>query len=108
MLKLDCEGCEEGALRGAFGILQTFPPHYIIIEVLDGSNLGPIFRILQDDLGYSRAFVIGYGDETGTDFQTSLDKITLLGTREVHDDFCSYCDMLFVHDNAINLGFFSS
>mmetsp|Transcript_44370 Transcript_44370/g.94440 ORF Transcript_44370/g.94440 Transcript_44370/m.94440 type:complete len:352 (+) Transcript_44370:153-1208(+) len=110
LLKLDCEGCESKALKGAESILRDFPPHFILIEYRE-QEPGVVEEVerLVHEFNYSRAFIVNHGDEmlTGDQIYAKEDFFRRNLKSQVWSpgDSCD-CDIVFVHSNAANIGLF--
>lgn len=109
LFKIDCEGCESGALMGSFKILEQFPPQYIMIKIFHNIQKS-LLQTLQDRFGYSRIFVIGYEDQwVRSDEMESVEpQVLWLGDRgwSLDQPLCHICDLLLVHDKAVDYGFY--
>ena len=112
LLKLDCEGCEPGALKGSQKLMRDYPPHFILLEYRsEYPGYTEEVAKLMLDLHYTRAFVV-----TNTDsFLVGKDQVSAketffksdLRTKSWSvDDGPCLCDILFVHNDAIDIGLF--
>lgn len=110
LLKIDCEGCEAGALEGSFGILQQYPPHYILVEITPTNIENNLIATLKNQFGYLRSFIVDQDDVwvRNQDINVLEADIFSLGKKEWIEVGKPnvICDLLLVHENAIDLGFF--
>lgn len=112
LMKLDCEGCEAGALAGAQQLLEELPPHFIMIELIGNKVAGPIRHqviTLMEKYRY-RVFLLAENDEF----------VPLSGVPDVEKRIAmlkdspwtldtsvkNAADVIFVHENAIDIGIF--
>lgn len=109
LFKLDCEGCEAEALAGSLKILERFPPHYIMVEFMFTVALRDILKELIAQYNYSRALVLDCDDKWVRQSHIAAEEELMLSTeRQVWnpDTDKRICDLVFVHDDAIDLGLF--
>jgi FkbM family methyltransferase len=111
LYKIDCEGCEANAILGSLEMFQKFPPHYILLEYSQYSNINvSVVERLWVEFGYSRVLLVAEGDEWIKDENMSNSeprifrpaRLSLEKGRRICE---KYCDLLFIHDRAFDLGF---
>mmetsp|Transcript_36967 Transcript_36967/g.89812 ORF Transcript_36967/g.89812 Transcript_36967/m.89812 type:complete len:352 (+) Transcript_36967:157-1212(+) len=109
LLKLDCETCESGALAGSYEFLRKFPPSYIMVEVV--SNNGLLLEqisVLQNELGFSHAFILGCNDRIIHHDTVAAAEKNILAFK--NRPFVSsvtilenFCDIVLIHNSAVDL-----
>ena len=112
LLKLDCEGCEPGALKGSQKLVKDYPPHFILLEYrAEYPGYAEEVAKLMLDHHYTRAFVVTNSDSLLVGQDQVSDRETYfksdLKTKIWSIDYgpC-VCDILFVHTDAIDIGLF--
>lgn len=109
LLKIDCEGCETGAINGALGVLSQYPPQHIIVEVSLDNIKAPFLIDLMKKYGYGQAYIVDKNDQIVASDDTQM-KEHVLAVRHrqwfPNEPLCKACDILLVHRKAADLGFF--
>jgi len=109
LFKIDCEGCEKQALKSATELLTEFPPHYILIEIINRfPGLTAEVAHVIDTLNYKRAYILDKNDAAVKSTESlDLERRDLdFWARPYTAEKCGVvCDVVMVHNSAVDLGY---
>lgn len=106
ILKIDCEGCELKALKGATKLFKEMPPYYLLIELFTSTNIkdaDPILELLEA-AGYDKKYILDSADsKVNQQHPVSYFGPDLVTRPLTSTSKRTWCDVVFVHKSAPSL-----